>query len=140
MRKNQLFEKFVHGIFLILGLLTIACVLLISIYLIISGIPAIREIGLFDFLLGDVWASTADEAQFGILPFILTSIYGYDVVSLNYTFSDCKYILISPSIPKTIKLMEYTFRDCKCLLLKPEIPDSVGDTKKVFYGCIKLFQ
>ena len=76
MRKNQLFEKFVHGIFLILGLLTIACVLLISIYLIISGIPAIREIGLFDFLLGDVWASTADEAQFGILPFILTSIYG----------------------------------------------------------------
>ena len=76
MRKNQLFEKFVHGIFLILGLLTIACVLLISIYLIISGIPAIRKIGLFDFLLGDVWASTADEAQFGILPFILTSIYG----------------------------------------------------------------
>ena len=76
MRKNQLFEKFVHGIFLILGLLTIACVLLISIYLIISGIPAIHKIGLFDFLLGDVWASTADEAQFGILPFILTSIYG----------------------------------------------------------------
>ena len=76
MRKNQLFEKFVHGIFLILGLLTIACVLLISIYLIISGIPAIRKIGFFDFLLGDVWASTADEAQFGILPFILTSIYG----------------------------------------------------------------
>lgn len=76
MRKNQLFEKFVHGIFLILGLLTIACVLLISIYLIISGIPAIRKIGLFDFLLGDVWASTAAEAQFGILPFILTSIYG----------------------------------------------------------------
>lgn len=76
MRKKQLFEKIVHGIFLILGLLTIACVLLISIYLIISGIPAIRKIGLFDFLLGDVWASTADEAQFGILPFILTSIYG----------------------------------------------------------------
>ena len=76
MRKKQLFEKIVHGIFLILGLLTIACVLLISIYLIISGIPAIHEIGLFDFLLGDVWASTAAEAQFGILPFILTSIYG----------------------------------------------------------------
>lgn len=76
MRKKQLFEKIVHGIFLILGLLTIACVLLISIYLIISGIPAIRKIGFFDFLLGDVWASTADEAQFGILPFILTSIYG----------------------------------------------------------------
>lgn len=76
MRKNQLFENIVHGIFLILGLLTIGCVLLISFYLIISGLPAIREIGLFDFLLGDVWASTAKDAKFGILPFILTSIYG----------------------------------------------------------------
>ena len=76
MRKNQLFENIVHGIFLVLGLLTIGCVLLISFYLIISGLPAIREIGLFDFLLGDVWASTAKEAKFGILPFILTSIYG----------------------------------------------------------------
>ena len=76
MRKNQLFENIVHGIFLVLGLLTIGCVLLISFYLIISGIPAIREIGFFDFLLGDVWASTAKEAKFGILPFILTSIYG----------------------------------------------------------------
>ena len=76
MRKNQLFENIVHGIFLVLGLLTIGCVLLISFYLIISGLPAIREIGLFDFLLGDVWASTAKDAKFGILPFILTSIYG----------------------------------------------------------------
>lgn len=76
MRKNQFFENIVHGIFLVLGLLTIGCVLLISFYLIISGLPAIREIGLFDFLLGDVWASTAKDAKFGILPFILTSIYG----------------------------------------------------------------
>lgn len=76
MRKNQLFENIVHAIFLTLGLLTIGCVLLISFYLIISGLPAIREIGLFDFLLGNVWSSTAGDAKFGILPFILTSIYG----------------------------------------------------------------
>ena len=65
-----------HGIFLILGLVTVACVLMISVYLVISGIPAIREIGLFQFLFGKVWASTAAEPSFGILPFILTSIYG----------------------------------------------------------------
>ena len=76
MRKSQIFENIVHGIFLILGLLTIGCVLLITFYLIISGLPAIKEIGLFNFLLGDVWASTAGEAKFGILPFILSSIYG----------------------------------------------------------------
>lgn len=74
--KKQLLETVVHGIFLILGLITVGCVLLITVYLILSGIPAIREIGLFDFLFGDTWASTAAEPAFGILPFILTSIYG----------------------------------------------------------------
>ncbi len=77
MRRNkQLLETVVHGIFLLLGLITVGCVLLITIYLILSGIPAIHKIGLFDFLLGDTWASTASEPSFGILPFILTSVYG----------------------------------------------------------------
>ena len=76
MKKNRLFENIVHGIFLILGLITVGCVLLITVYLIISGIPAIREIGLFNFLFGKEWASTAEDAKYGILPFILTSIYG----------------------------------------------------------------
>ena len=76
MKKNRLFENIVHGIFLMLGLITVGCVLLITVYLIISGIPAIREIGLFNFLFGKEWASTAAEPQYGILPFILTSVYG----------------------------------------------------------------
>ena len=52
------------------------CVLLITVYLVIAGIPAIREIGLVKFLFGREWASTAAEPKFGILPFILTSVYG----------------------------------------------------------------
>ena len=76
MKKNRLFENTIHGIFLVLGLITVACVLLITIYLIVSGIPAIKEIGLIDFLFGKEWASTAAEPKYGILPFILTSIYG----------------------------------------------------------------
>lgn len=74
--KKQFVENSIHGIFLILGLITVGCVLLITIYLIISGIPAIREIGLLPFLTGTEWKSTADKPSFGILPFILTSIYG----------------------------------------------------------------
>ncbi|MGE4353915.1 MAG: PstC family ABC transporter permease, partial [Oscillospiraceae bacterium] len=79
--KNRNGTKPIEGvmrfIFLICGLFAIGFVLIISIYLIISGIPAIREIGLFDFLFGRTWASTSQEnPQFGILPFILTSIYG----------------------------------------------------------------
>ena len=72
----KLVENIIQGIFLILGLITVAGVLLITIYLVIAGVPAIREIGLFDFLFGKTWASTAAEPSYGILPFILTSVYG----------------------------------------------------------------
>lgn len=77
MRKHQNFmENFIHGIFLLLGLITVGCVLLITVYLVLSGIPGIRRIGVFSFLFGSTWESTAKEPSFGILPFILTSIYG----------------------------------------------------------------
>ena len=73
---KRLFENTVHGIFLVLGLITVGCVLLITVYLVISGLPAIREIGLAKFLFGKVWSPTGAEPEFGILPFILTSVYG----------------------------------------------------------------
>ena len=76
MNKKQFMENAIHGIFLILGLITVGCVLLITVYLVISGIPAIRKIGVLNFLFGKKWASTAAQPQYGIFPFILTSIYG----------------------------------------------------------------
>ncbi len=75
-QKKKWFEAVVHGIFLLLGLITVGCVLLITVYLVISGIPAIRQIGLVPFLTGKVWSSTSAEPKYGILPFILTSVYG----------------------------------------------------------------
>ena len=76
MKKKQTMEDVVHGVFLFLGLITVGCVLLITVYLIVSGLPAFSKIGLGKFLFGSEWASTAAEAKFGILPFILTSVYG----------------------------------------------------------------
>ena len=76
MKKKHTMEDVVHGVFLFLGLITVGCVLLITVYLIVSGLPAISKIGLGKFLFGSEWASTAAEAKFGILPFILTSVYG----------------------------------------------------------------
>lgn len=67
-------ETIIHGVFLLLGLISVGCVLLITLYLILSGIPAITEIGLLDFLFGKIWNPT--DAKYGILPFLLTSIYG----------------------------------------------------------------
>ena len=74
--RKRLVENIIHGLFLIMGLIAVGCVLMISVYLIIAGLPAIRKIGLFNFLFGEKWASTAAEPKFGILPFILTSVYG----------------------------------------------------------------
>jgi len=74
--KKDLFENIIHGVFLLLGLITVACVLLITVYLIVSGIPALREIGLSGFLFGKEWDSASAEPEYGILPFILTSVYG----------------------------------------------------------------
>ncbi|MCF0144738.1 MAG: phosphate ABC transporter permease subunit PstC [Firmicutes bacterium] len=74
--KKQAIENIIHGVFFILGMVTVLGVLLITVYLIISGIPAIGRIGIIDFMFGKTWASTAAEPSYGILPFILTSIYG----------------------------------------------------------------
>lgn len=75
-QKLRPLEVFMNLLFFVCGLIAVVFVLFISIYLIMSGLPAIREIGLVDFLFGTEWASTAAEPKFGILPFILTSIYG----------------------------------------------------------------
>lgn len=75
-KKINLVEDGIHLLFLLLGLVTVGCVLLITGYLVVSGIPAIRQIGLKSFLFGTVWASTAAEPKYGILPFILTSVAG----------------------------------------------------------------
>ena len=75
-RSRRILETAVHGVFLLLGLITVGCVLAITVYLVLSGLPAIREIGLWNFLFGREWASTAAEPKFGILPFLLTSVYG----------------------------------------------------------------
>ena len=75
-RSREALEIAVHGVFLLLGLITVGCVLAITVYLVLSGLPAIREIGLWNFLFGKEWASTAADPRFGILPFLLSSVYG----------------------------------------------------------------
>ena len=76
MKKKNLLEKGMVTLFTLCGFVSIAFVIIITVFLVISGIPAIREIGLIKFLFGKVWASTAQTPSYGILPFILTSVYG----------------------------------------------------------------
>ena len=108
MRRKQRMERAIHGVFLLLGLITVGCVLLITVYLVISGIPAIRKIGLGRFLFGTVWASTAAEPQYGILPFILTSVYGTAgaiVIGVPIGFFTAVYLAKAAS-PRVRQVME----------------------------------
>ena len=102
--RKQIVELVMHGIFLLLGLVTVACVLLITIYLVVSGIPAIRKIGLIPFLFGKVWDSTAVEPSFGILPFLLTSIYGTaGAILLGVPVGFLTAVYLAKVAPKRVK-------------------------------------
>jgi len=108
MKKKQMIENVVHGLFLLLGLITVGCVLLITVYLVISGIPAIHKIGLIKFLFGTEWAPNEANPQYGILTFILTSIYGTAgaiLLGLPVGFFTAVY-LSKVANPKIKKLMQ----------------------------------
>lgn len=118
-RQKKYIEEVIHMVFLLLGLITVGCVLLITVYLVISGIPAIREIGVVDFLFGTKWASTAKEPEYGILPFILTSIYGTAgaiVIGVPVGFMTAVYLSKLAS-PKVKGIMQMVYRDLLYLLL-----------------------
>ena len=103
--KQKIFENFIHGIFLITGLITIAAVLVISGYLIISGLPAISEIGLIKFLFGKEWKPTGTNPSYGILPFILTSIYGTcGAILIGAPIAILSAVFLAKVAPKKIKV------------------------------------
>lgn len=76
MKIKKTIEKVMNSLFLACGMVAVLSVIGITVYMVVCGIPAIKEIGIKDFLFGRVWKSTAKEPEYGILPFILTSVYG----------------------------------------------------------------
>lgn len=103
-RGKHIVETVVHALFLLFGLVAVGCVLVITVYLVISGIPAIRKIGLVPFLFGKTWASTAAEPQYGILPFILTSVYGTaGAIVLGVPVGFLTAVYLAKVAPKRVK-------------------------------------
>lgn len=76
MKKSKLPEKIMKWLFTICGFLSIVFVIIITAFLFGSGVPAIGKIGIKEFIFGTTWASTAADPKYGILPFILSSVYG----------------------------------------------------------------
>lgn len=120
-------ERAASVIFLVLGVVNVGFVLMICVYLIIAGLPAMMEVGLVDFLFGTKWASTAADPKFGILPFILTSIYGTAgaiVIGLPLGFFSAAYL--AKMAPKKMRL-----------IVEPMI-DLLAGIPSVVYGFIGM--
>lgn len=100
MKIKHVIERVMNTVFFICGMVSIAAVLLITIYMVIAGLPAILEIGPIDFLFGQVWQSTAADPQFGILPFIMTSVWGtLGAVVIGVPIGLCTAIFLSKLAP-----------------------------------------
>lgn len=100
MKVKHVIERVMNTVFFICGMVSIAAVLLITIYMVIAGLPAILEIGPIDFLFGQVWQSTAADPKFGILPFIMTSVWGtLGAVVIGVPIGLCTAIFLSKLAP-----------------------------------------
>ena len=103
MKLKHIIERVMNTVFFVCGMVSIAAVLLITIYMVIAGLPAILEIGPVDFLLGQVWQSSAKDAQFGILPFIMTSVWGtLGAVLIGVPIGLCTAIFLAKLAPPKI--------------------------------------
>ena len=120
-------EKGMSLLFLICGLLTILFVILITIFLVISGIPAIGNIGLTDFLFGKVWASTAANPSYGILPFILASVYG-----------TCGAILIGVPVGLFCAIFLAKMAPAKVGIVVRNVVDLLAGIPSVVYGLVGM--
>ncbi len=72
-RMKKYKEQVMHAVFFIAACASVLAVALICLFLFVNGIPAMREIGIFKFLLGTMWKP--GNNIYGILPMIMGSIY-----------------------------------------------------------------
>lgn len=70
-RNNNIFRIIVFSF----AAITFLSVILIGIFMVINGGPSILKVGIKEFLFGPVWNSANDPPQYGILTFILASLY-----------------------------------------------------------------
>ncbi len=103
MKVKNIIERVMSSVFFFCGMVSIAAVLLITIYMVLAGLPAILKVGPIEFFFGTVWKSTASDPKFGILPFILTSIWGtLGAVLIGVPIGVCTAIFLAKLAPPNL--------------------------------------
>ena len=107
----QWLEAIMNAIFFLCGILAVGCVAVITVYMFLSGLPAIGKIGPLKFLFGTEWASTAAEPKDGILPAILNTLYVIFLtllIVLPLGVGAAVYLTEYASNRKLIEVIEFT--------------------------------
>ena len=118
---KQFKEKAMEIAFLFTALISVACVALICVFLISSGVPAMQEIGLGNFLLGRTWKPGAEI--YGVFPMIVGSVYVTGLaLALGVPVALLTAVYLAYFCPKTL-----------CRVVKPAI-ELLSGIPSVVYG------
>lgn len=128
-RKNKAaVERTAQIVFTICASFAILAVLSITLYMIISGTPAIFKTGLKEILFGTVWKPTAAEPQFGILYVILTSIIGtFLAILIGVPIGILSAVFLAEVAPKRL-----------AMVVKPAV-ELLAGIPSVVYGLLGIY-
>ncbi len=128
-RKNKaVVETAAQIIFTICAFFAVLAVVSITLYMIISGTPAIFQVGLKEILFGTVWRPTAAEPQYGILYVILTSIVGTGLaILIGVPIGVLSAVFLAEVAPKKL-----------AMIVKPAV-ELLAGIPSVVYGLLGIY-
>lgn len=104
MKKSKTIERAMSAVFTVCGAAALIFVTVITLFLTVSGLPAIRKIGFFKFIFGTVWKPTAQSPLYGILPFILSSVWStIGAIILGVPIGIMCAVFIAKFAPKRVR-------------------------------------
>lgn len=101
MKKNNM--KFTEFVFLSCAAIAVVMLALITVFMLYQGVPAIKEVGLWNFILGTSWKPTSKEPSYGILPMILSSVYAtFGAIAIGVPVGLLTSVFLSKIAPKPL--------------------------------------
>ncbi len=99
----RLVERIASIVFFVCGISAVAAVVAITLYMFISGTPALFQVGILEMLFGTKWAPTAADPSYGILYIILTSLVGtLSAIVIGVPISVLTAVFIAKIAPKPL--------------------------------------
>ena len=121
-------EAVAQIIFAICASFAVLAVISITLYMIISGTPTLFKVGIKEILFSSVWKPTAQDAQFGILNVILTSVFGtFLAILIGVPIGILSAVFLAQVAPKKV-----------AMVVKPAV-ELLAGIPSVVYGLLGIY-